>query len=154
MNNTKSSTGSPKPKIEMCNIKVIINASLDHVWKCWNEPEIILKWYHASDDWTLTHAINNLEVGKQFNYGMASIDGKFSFDLIGEYTKIQPKDRIEYVLVGSEPERIVYTTFVQKGDTIHVEQSFTPENQNSIELQLEGWQAILNNFKKECESSK
>jgi hypothetical protein len=31
-------------------------------------------------------------------------------------------------------------------------ETFDPENMNPIELQIEGWQAILDNFKKYTES--
>jgi hypothetical protein len=38
------------------------------------------------------------------------------------------------------------------GNSTFIEERFEAENMNSRELQLSGWQAILNNFKKYIES--
>jgi hypothetical protein len=43
--------------------------------------------------------------------------------------------------------RIARTTFESLGDTTKVKTTFDAETQNSIEMQRDGWQAILNNFK-------
>jgi uncharacterized protein YndB with AHSA1/START domain len=138
-----SSNKKPDSRITKCEVSVLIEADIDRVWVFWNNPDKLLKWYHASDDWTLKHAKNELEVGKQFDYGMRAKDGSAGFDFIGTYTRIEPKKLIE---------RMVLTTFEIKGKKVKVTQSFDPETENSIELQLGGWQAILNNFKLICEN--
>jgi hypothetical protein len=38
-------------------------------------------------------------------------------------------------------------SFLPVGDHTEVTVTFDPETENSIDLQREGWQAILNNFK-------
>ena len=39
-------------------------------------------------------------------------------------------------------------SFSDQGDKTTVTESFEAENENTVELQQGGWQAILNNFKK------
>ena len=52
---------------------------------------------------------------------------------------------IEYTLADSRKVKI---TFEKNNDAIRVTEVFEPESENSEELQREGWQAILDNFKK------
>jgi uncharacterized protein YndB with AHSA1/START domain len=137
-------------RINKCEVSVLVDAQIDTVWACWNNPDDILSWYHASPEWTLIHARNELEIGSKFDYGMRAKNGSAGFDFIGTYTQIKLKEFIEYKIDGSE--RMVKTAFETKGKKIKITQSFDPENENSIEMQLAGWQAILNNFKKICEN--
>jgi uncharacterized protein YndB with AHSA1/START domain len=137
-------------RITKCEVTVLVNAPIDAVWACWNNPDDILKWARASEDWTLKHATNELEVGKQFNYGMAAKDGSAGFDFIGTYTKIIKNELIEYRIIGDD-KRKVKVIFETKGKKTKVTELFDPETINPIEMQLKGWQAILDNFKKVCE---
>jgi uncharacterized protein YndB with AHSA1/START domain len=132
----------------MITITTTINATLDKVWNFWNNPKHITNWYFASSDWHCPKAENDLQVGKSFNIRMEAKDGSFGFDFEGEYTKITEFQLIEYILADS---RTVITTFEKNQNTIVVTQQFDPENENSLELQQNGWQAILDNFKKHTE---
>lgn len=51
-------------------------------------------------------------------------------------------------------DRRVELSFTQDGDSTRVVETFEAEGQNSLELQRQGWQAILDNFKKYAESKK
>jgi uncharacterized protein YndB with AHSA1/START domain len=76
---------------------------------------------------------------------MASKDGSMSFDFEGEYTKVERHSLIEYKL--SDDRKIdIYFIGLEKG--VELIESFDPENENPEEMQRQGWQAILNNFKK------
>jgi uncharacterized protein YndB with AHSA1/START domain len=132
----------------MITITTTINATLDKVWNFWNNPKHITNWYFASSDWHCPKAENDLQVGKSFNIRMEAKDGSFGFDFEGEYTKITEFQLIEYILADS---RTVITTFEKNQNTILVTQQFDPENENPLELQQNGWQAILDNFKKQVE---
>jgi uncharacterized protein YndB with AHSA1/START domain len=81
---------------------------------------------------------------------MAAKDGSFSFDFEGVYEKVIPHQLIEY---GMSDGRKVKVVFEQKGDAVHVLESFDAENINPVEMQQAGWQAILNNFKKHAEGN-
>ena len=43
-------------------------------------------------------------------------------------------------------------TFASEGNNTRVTIQFESETENPIEMQQQGWQAILNNFKSYCES--
>jgi uncharacterized protein YndB with AHSA1/START domain len=130
-------------------IETVVNAPVEIVWKAWNEPEHVVNWTHASDDWHTPHAENDLKVGGKFLTRMAAKDGSISFDLIGTYTEVQELKSIGYTM---EDGRTVHVIFEKIGDTTKVIEFFDPENENPIEMQRGGWQAILDNFKKYTEA--
>lgn len=131
------------------SITATINAPIDKVWKAWNDPEHIKQWNFASDDWCAPKAENDLRVDGSFSYRMESRDGKMGFDFGGKYTEVEEHEKIVYVL---DDKRKVKITFSADGDKTNIVEVFEAENENSLELQKSGWQAILNNFKKYAET--
>jgi uncharacterized protein YndB with AHSA1/START domain len=134
----------------MITVKTTINASLEKVWDFWTKPEHVINWNFASDDWHCPKAENNLKIGEKFCYTMAAKNGEMSFDFEGEYTEIETHKLIKYKL---EDDRRIIIQFEQNQDLVTIIESFDPENENSLELQQNGWQAILDNFKKYIESN-
>jgi len=126
-----------------------INQTVSLVWEYWSKPEHIVNWNFASDDWHCPAAKNDFKVGGKFSYTMAAKDGSFSFDLPGTYDLIVERAKIEYTL---DDARKVWIEFSENGSETVIVQKFEAENENPPELQQTGWQAILNNFKKYCES--
>jgi len=120
------------------------------VWQYWTEPEFILQWNHASDDWHTTDAENDLCKGGDFMYRMAAKDGSFSFDLTGVYDEVKPNERIAYTLGDG---RKVSVQMISNDESTQVIEIFEAESMNPIEMQEAGWQAILNNFKNFTESN-
>jgi uncharacterized protein YndB with AHSA1/START domain len=129
-------------------VQVSVNAPLELVWKCWTNPEDIVKWNNASDDWHTTRAENDLRVGGKFNSRMEAKDGSFGFDFEGIYTAVKQNELIEYALGDV---RKVSITFSDLDRQTLVTESFDPENVYPLEYQKAGWQSILNNFKKYVE---
>lgn len=136
-----------KTKIE---IQTTINAPVDKVWKHWTEPESIMKWNNASDDWHTTRAENDLRKGGRFSSRMEAKDGSFGFDFTGEYDDVKTNELISYTM---EDGRKVKITFTPNGNETKVVETFDAENENPVEMQRGGWQAILDNFKKYVESN-
>lgn len=132
-------------------VRVSIQASIEKVWEHWNEPKYITQWYNASDDWHAPYAENDLKDGGKFKTTMAAKDGSASFDFEGVYTSIVKNKQIEYAITDGRKVSIKF--FAMNNETV-VEETFDPEEINSIELQKGGWQAILTNFKKHVEASK
>jgi uncharacterized protein YndB with AHSA1/START domain len=130
-------------------VEAIINASIEKVWESWTQPQHITKWNAASDDWHTPYAENDLQEGGKMLATMAAKDGSFSFDFWGTHTKVLPLQEIATTLGD---DRKMSVTFTPTNDGIKVLETFEPESQNSLELQQQGWQAILNNFKKYTES--
>jgi len=129
-------------------VKAEIAASLDKAWQVWTRPEFITRWNFASPDWCCPRASIDLRVGGRFNYRMEACDGSMGFDFEGEFTEVQVERRIAYVL-GDEREVTISFTQIQ-GQTL-VEEVFDTENENPVELQRQGWQSILDNFKRIAE---
>lgn len=130
-------------------VEAVINAPIEKVWDLWTEPRHIVHWNFASIDWHTTYAENDLKVGGRFLSRMESKDGKTGFDLSGEYNSIELYKHIEYIMTDGRRVRV---TFDLKGTGTRVTEIFEAEGTNSIEMQQEGWQAILDNFKRYAES--
>ena len=131
-------------------IEADIDASVDHVWKLWNEPSHIVRWNHASDDWHTTEAENDLTVGGAFRSRMEAKDGSFGFDFGGVYETIEPHQLIQYRM---EDGRKVRIEFVPNGERTSVTEVFDADQENPVDMQQAGWQAILDNFKRYAEQS-
>lgn len=133
-------------------VSTSIYATMEEVWKKWTTPEDIMLWNNASDDWFCPKATNDLRDGGKFNYTMSAKDDSFSFDFRWKYTNVEKPRVIEYRI---EDWRTVSIFFEDNGcGTVKVTESFEAENENPIEMQQAGWQAILDNFKKYVEGSK
>ena len=132
-------------------VEVTINAPLEKVWKLWTLSEHITKWNNASDDWHTPRAENDLRTGGKFLSRMEAKDGSFGFDFNGVYDEIITHELITYTI---EDGRKVKIDFSSNGKETKVIEAFEAENENSHELQKNGWQAILNNFKKYAEANK
>jgi len=79
---------------------------------------------------------------------MAAKDGSFSFDFGGTYTKVVPFETIEYTIGDGSK---VSVQFQSNNGITTVTETFEAEKTNPVEMQRQGWQAILNNFKKYTE---
>jgi uncharacterized protein YndB with AHSA1/START domain len=127
-----------------------VNAPIEKVWDYWTNPEHIVHWNKASDDWFTPKAENDLRVGGNFVYRMEAKDGSFGFDFGGVYDSLEINKFLEYTIGDG---RKVEITFDADGDKTKVIESFEAENMNSPEMQQKGWQAILDNFKRYTEEN-
>lgn len=126
-----------------------INQPIEKVWELWTNPDHIVNWNNASDDWVSPKATNDLREGGRFVYRMEAKDGSAGFDFSGKYEKIKKFEKIVYIL---DDHRRVEFKF-EKGDNItRIEEFLEVEKVHSVEMQKTGWQAILDNFKKYAES--
>jgi uncharacterized protein YndB with AHSA1/START domain len=131
-------------------LEATINAPVEKVWKYWTVPDHIVKWNSASDDWHTPFAENDLAVGGKFLSRMEARDGSFGFDFGGVYDEVKLNEVIAYTLGDG---RSVKITFSPAGEKTKIVETFEAENENSIEMQRQGWQNILNNFKMYSESN-
>lgn len=130
-------------------VSATVKAAINKVWECWTEPLHIVNWNFASDDWHSPSAANPLTVGGSFSYRMEAKDGSQGFDFEGKYDEIIPYKLIRYTL-GDGRETTI--TFESRPDGTYVEERFDAEGSFPVEMQQQGWQAILDNFKKYTES--
>lgn len=130
-------------------VSALVNKPVAHVWNTWTDPQHIMQWCAASDDWHCPKASNDLRIGGRFSSTMAARDGSFSFDFEGVYDAVQLHKRIAYTMADGRTCEILFTE--ENGGTRVVE-SFDAESQNPVEMQRGGWQAILDRFKAYAES--
>lgn len=105
------------------------------------------KWNSASDDWHTPIAENDLRAGAKFFSRMEAKDGSFGFDFGGIYDEVKLHEVIAYTMGDGK------ITFKGQDNVTEVIETFDAETENSIELQQQGWQAILDNFKKYSEQT-
>jgi len=130
-------------------VTATINAPVEKAWNYWTSPKHITQWYNASDDWHAPRAENDLQVTGKFTTRMEAKDGSFGFDFNGIYDEIKTNELISYTIEGG---RKVSITFSENGNETIVTETFEAENENPIDMQRAGWQAILDNFKKYVEA--
>ena len=133
---------------EKITVQATIAADGEKVWEYWTKPEHITKWNFASDDWHCPHAENDLRVGGKLTSRMEARDGSFGFDFEGVYDEIIDGKKIVYTIADG---RQVVTDFENAGNATKVTTVFDAENENPIDMQRAGWQAILDNFKRYVE---
>jgi uncharacterized protein YndB with AHSA1/START domain len=131
-------------------VQAVIHASIADVWKKWTGPEHIVHWNNASDDWHTPWAKNDLRAGGKFVSRMEARDGSFGFDFEGIYDEVVINSLIIYHIADS---RKVTVTFSSENGLTNVTETFETETVHSPELQQQGWQSILNNFRRYCEEN-
>jgi uncharacterized protein YndB with AHSA1/START domain len=129
-------------------VEAVVRAPLPLVWSCWIKPEHITKWGFASGDWEAPYAENDVKIGGKFLTRMAAKDGSAGFDFTGVYTFVKEQSQIDYTMDDGREVSIVFT---QEPVGVRIQETFEMEEENSRELQQNGWQSILNNFKKYVE---
>ena len=135
---------------EKITVETKISAPIEQVWRAWNTPDDVRQWNAASDDWHTTKSEVDLRVGGAFSSRMEAKDGSMGFDFAGTYTNVVEHKLIESTFGG----RILLVEFITGQDGVTVRETFDPESTHSVEQQRQGWQAILNNFKKHVESNR
>src|SRR5690349_21109617 len=133
------------------SIEAVVNAPVETVWKAWNTPKDIMQWNAADPSWHCPSSENDLKVNGGFRHRMEARDGSFGFDFEGKYDKVDPYQEIAYTMSDG---RTVTTSFSESAGKMTVKSTFDAETENSIELQKQGWQAILDNFVNYVESNK
>lgn len=130
-------------------IDTTIAAPLEAVWDAYTTPAAITGWNFASDDWCCPRAESDLRVGGIYYARMEAKDGSFGFNFDAVFEEVEHQKVITLVLTDGRRPR---TTFERDGRGTHVVTVFDAEEENSIELQQSGWQAILNNFRNYVEA--
>lgn len=131
-------------------VETVVNADRERVWHAWNNPSDIEQWNAASDDWHTTRSSVELREGGTFTSRMEAKDGSAGFDFEGTYTRIVPRERIEYRMSDG---REVSVEFIDEDDGVRVRNTFDAETENPPEMQRQGWQAIVDSFGRYVEAN-
>lgn len=125
-------------------ISADINAPVEKVWNCWTLPEHITQWNFADPSWRCPKATNDLKEGGKYFARMEAKDGSFGFDFEAVYDTVVKLKELSYTMGDG---RKATTIFQDHGNTTTVSTTFDAESVNPPEMQQQGWQMILNNFK-------
>ncbi len=135
--------------MEKITIETTVQTPLQKVWDYWTGVEHIKGWAFASDDWAAEGISNHLQKDGSFSSRMFAKDGSFEFVFSGTYNEVIENKYLDYTL---DDGRGVVVKFEETPMGVHITQIFDPESENPIEMQRDGWQAYLDNFKKYAES--
>jgi uncharacterized protein YndB with AHSA1/START domain len=126
-----------------------VNTHIENIWETWTNPVHIINWNFASDEWHCPRVENDLRPEGRFIYEMAAKDGSTGFNFSGKYLSVVYLKEIEYII---DDGRRVKIKFIRDGNRTEIIESFEAEKIHPVELQKQGWQSILNNFKKYTET--
>lgn len=129
-------------------VETTVAAPLETVWQAWTTPADIVQWNAASDDWHTTTAAVDLRAGGRFSSRMEAKDGSAGFDFEGTYTTVEPNRRIE----ASLGDRTLLVEFDPVPGGARVRETFDADSTFPTEVQRQGWQAILDSFKRHVET--
>src|SRR5690606_4072175 len=94
---------------------------------------------------------NDLRVGGSFVSRMEAKDDSFGFDFGGTYDEVKQHEVIAYTLGDGRKVRIDFKA--NEGSTT-VTETFDAESTHPVDVQQQGWQAIMDNFKSYVESKR
>lgn len=130
-------------------VEALVRAEPKPVWDAWNCPDDIKRWNAASDDWHTTRSEVDLRIGGRQVSRMEAKDGSMGFDFGGTYTRVEPHRLVEFRM---DDNRMVTIEFVPSTTGTVVRETFEAESENDVEMQRQGWQAILDNFARYVEA--
>ncbi|RYZ58678.1 MAG: hypothetical protein EOO14_09425 [Chitinophagaceae bacterium] len=88
--------------------------------------------------------------GGRFSYRMESKDGSMGFDFSGTFTKVEENKELHFTI---DDGRTVQVLFIPYGNETTVKETFEAETTNPVEMQRQGWQAIMHHFKTYAEKA-
>lgn len=137
--------------MEPIKIDITLLVPVTKVWEYYNRPEHIVQWNFANETWHCPVAENDMRPGGRLKTRMEARDGSFGFDFEGTYDEIIPNRKIRYHLEDGRKVEILFHEIDAAATKVEI--TFDPEKQNPVEMQREGWYAILNNFHKYAENN-
>jgi uncharacterized protein YndB with AHSA1/START domain len=102
-----------------------------------------MQWNFASPDWCCPSARVDLRAGGTHSVRMEARDGSMGFDFEGVYEEVDAPNALTLRLGDGRAAR---TTFEAEAGGTRVRTVFDPEAENPLEMQRDGWQAILDNY--------
>lgn len=116
-------------------VDTLASTNLDTAWAAYSNPADITRWNSASPDWHSPRSEVDLREGGRFLTRMEAKDGSMGFDFGGTYTRVVPKELIEYRMDDGREATVRFT-----------EEPEGAEKENPAEMQQQGWRAILDSF--------
>ena len=96
-------------------IERVFDAPRDRVWRCWTEPDNLMKWW-GPKAFTSPAATIDFSVGGKYHFCMRMPDGKEMWST-GSYLEIVPMERLVFTDSFADPEgNVVSGTYYGMGD--------------------------------------
>lgn len=131
-------------------VETTIKADAKKVWDYYTNPTHIINWNFAHPSWCCPKAENDMRIGGRYCARMEAKDGSFGFDFEAIYSELVMGEKFSY---GMPDDRQVSVSFKNNNGSTDITIVFDAENENPIEMQKGGWQAILDNFKSYVEGN-
>jgi uncharacterized protein YndB with AHSA1/START domain len=130
-------------------VETEINAPIEKVWACWNNPEDIAQWNNMSDEWHTPKVENDVRAGGRFLFVMGLKDGSFSFEFKGTYNEVETYRLITYTLDDGRRSTITFAGNIP----VKLTETFEPETTNPVDMQRDFCQAVIDGFKRYVEAN-
>jgi uncharacterized protein YndB with AHSA1/START domain len=131
-------------------VATMVPVNPERAWALYTNPDDVTQWNFATDEWHCPSASIDLRVGGTHKARMEAKDGSFGFDFEGTYSEVDAPHSLTLVMGDGRKSR---TTFISSPGGTLVETKFDAEATNPAEMQREGWQAILDNYRKHAEQT-
>lgn len=129
-------------------VQALVGKDPKTVWIYYTQPEHITAWNFATDHWHCPRAENDLQIGGKYFARMEAKGGSSGFDFEAIYSEVTRGKHFTYEFGG----RVATVTFEPVGQHTRITVLFDAETEHPAKMQQQGWQAILNNFKKYAEA--
>src|SRR4051812_44601612 len=96
---------------EEIKVEVTVQAPVEKVWRMYSEPEHIVGWNFATEDWQCPQAENDLRPGGRFSSRMEAKDGTAGFDFGGTYDEVTQHQKIAYTMDDGRRVQVVFTPY-------------------------------------------
>ena len=113
-------------------------------WAAHTQGDHITGWNFASDDWHCPKAEVDLREGGRMTSQMEAKDGSMGFEFGGTFESVDPGRE---TVMRMDDGRVSRTTFEEVEGGTRVTTTFDAEHTHPIEMQRQGWQAILENYR-------
>lgn len=132
----------------MITVETTVAVSPEVAWQKWNNLVDISQWAFAGEDWAAEGLQNDLTPGGKLLIRTFARDDSETFTYGGVYSTVVENQLIEYTM---DDGRNVKITFEPIAGSTKITEQFDLEDENSEEIQRQGWQMTLNNFKRHAE---
>ena len=129
---------------EKITVTTTVPATALQAWKAYTDPDAITQWNRATDEWCCPKAEVDLRKGGKHSARMEAKDGSEGFDFTGTYEEVDEPNALTLVLDDGRKSR---TTFNEAGDQTEVTTIFEADDVAPADMQKQGWQAILDNYR-------
>lgn len=128
---------------ETITVETRVPVSPETAWHAFTDADAITQWNFASAEWFCPFAKVDLRPGGRHTARMEAQDGSMGFDFEGTYVSVDPPNA---VVLKLDDGRLSRTTFEPEGGGTRVRTEFDPDLSHPIDIQREGWQAIIDNY--------